>query len=231
MTKTPHWFAIAALVIFNTSMAQGGVVTLTPTDDGHAIDSNPADGTFDTLDLTNGQMLIRNSVGNNPFTGPFSYEEETAMEFDLSSVPLGSTINSASLTVSAVGFPVGSGIFDAKLEGYAGNGVIDLSDFPLPSNTIDTLMFGPSIVFELYTSDVTSFVQQLFDNSETHAGFGFRALAVSAAQDSFGRIESLEAFPPPSLEIDFTVIPEPSTLAFITLGLLSVGFVARRRRF
>src|SRR4029079_16722324 len=81
-------------------------------------DNGPQDGVFDSFTILN-----LGSVNNNGFTS-----FRTAFEFSLSGLPTGSTINSATLTAVLTNF---EGTREIAVHGYAGDGIVQLSDFAL----------------------------------------------------------------------------------------------------
>ena len=144
---------MAFLAIFS-GQALSDNVSLHYTDAGTAKDSGPADGVFETLIDPPGSVL------NNGYQ-----EDRTAIELDISSIPGGSTIESASLTFI---HNLSDTSRQLHIYGYQGDGSVTLDDF-----TIGELVASNDVISP-FQVDVTTFVQNLVDAEATYAGFSIR---------------------------------------------------------
>ena len=109
--------SILGILLLFDSPAGAAQITLSPVVFETAVDDGPEDGIFDAF-VDAGQL---GSVNDNGFT---SYR--TAFEFSLDGIPVGSTINSATLMSRLQNF---EGTRDVRVDGYAGDGAPNLTDF------------------------------------------------------------------------------------------------------
>ncbi len=124
-----------------------------------AIDDGPQDGVFDSFAPFN-----LGSVNNNGWTS-----FRTALEFDISAIPAGSVINAATLTMS---FGWVEGTRQIALNGYAGDGTVQLADFSRDGLIATTTLSPPGSQFVGF--DVTQFIRNLVINHNAIAGFNLR---------------------------------------------------------
>ncbi len=124
-----------------------------------AVDEGQQDGTFDSFAPFN-----LGSVTNNGWTS-----FRTALEFDISSIPAGATINSATLTLS-VGWV--DGTRQIALHGYAGRGTIELVDFSRDGLIGTTTLSPPGSQTVMF--DVIQLIRGLAANHDAMAGFNIR---------------------------------------------------------
>ena len=150
-------------------------------------DNGPQDGVFDSL-----TGLNLGSVNNNGFTS-----FRTAFEYSLSGLPTGSTINSATLTMVLTNF---EGTRAIAVHGYAGDGIVQLSDFAL-NGLVGTVSVGPNGTQTL-TLNVTGFVADLVANGGTFAGFNVREEPANSPNFLVMRLEGIPDLP--RLSIDFS---------------------------
>jgi len=145
-----------------------------------------------------------------------------ALEFDISALPGGATVNSATLYLRVANGTIGP----TTLAGYLGDGTITLADMTAGA---DVVSFTPAD-FSLHGYDVTAFIQGMYGSGDW-AGF-------SARQNPLGTTSAFWDGPQdseyPRLSIDYTVrsssIPEPASLALLGLGLAGLAAVRRRRK-
>lgn len=161
--KTMKMLTICILPIFLgtavTTTAAADEVNLDYMSADTASDNGPQDGVFDSFRPYN-----FGSVNNNGYTS-----FRTALEFDISTIPTGSVINSATLSFHAGCW---EGERDIELHGYDGDGDIQLGDFALDGLVAGTTL-NPTGV-QAIVFDVQSFVAGLVTNGDSIAGFNLR---------------------------------------------------------
>ena len=140
------------------SPAGAATIYLNPAAIATAEDVGPQDGVFD--DFTPGNL---GSVDNNGFTS-----FRTALEFNVSSVPVGSHIISANLVMWG-GYVEGTR--NLALHGYAGDGSIQLADFSR-DGFVDSTILSPDSSYVVF--DVTKFIQGVTGRGGTFGGFNLR---------------------------------------------------------
>lgn len=215
-------FALASLglsVMPANSHAQHAIVNILATADGDIRSSTGIPGKFDTVDST------ALSVGPN-----FDLQRG-AIEFSLGAIPKGATINSAAF-ITSVDITAGTGNITVDFGAYPGDGIIEAADATASNSIVGS-----------YTRDATSIVnfdasipidntaiQSIF-NSHKYVGLNlWRDPASSAQALGFSSLENGNGFArPPTLAIDYTVVPEPSVPA--CLGLCILALTMRRRHF
>ena len=158
-----------------------------PVDDGAIYDYSPFDGVGDIVDHEGTVVAILNQG---------ILETRGAMEFDLSSIPPGSIIESATLNVVLIG-RAGTGSIPVQVFGYEGNGTIEPSDFGIGS--VVTIFDAWNLPFNVPVPlDVTGFLQGQFPVD--YIGFTLRT-NVHASQANFGSSEFIAA---PFLTIQYS---------------------------
>jgi hypothetical protein len=187
--------------VFATLRALAAVITLDSIANASAVDEGPQDGVFDAFVLNTGEF----SVNNNGFTS-----FRGALEFELTSVPIGASINAASLTftISSV-----DGIRQIQLHGYVGDGTITLDDFAENGLVGSTTLNPPGS--EKVIFDATPLVETLVKSGERFAGFNLREEPPNVSNFLvlfFGK----EGPPRPQLSIDFTPPLQPVPESFGT---------------
>ncbi|WP_167546990.1 SdrD B-like domain-containing protein [Stieleria maiorica] len=162
-------------------------VTLTAVADGKIADTD-LDGTYETL-TTNG-----NTITDRWFTSSGIGQERGAFEFDLSSIPEGSTLTAAKLGLYV---PLKSGALpELVFRSYAGDGVINLSDAEAVS-----MAAGTGTVSELGNHEFTLDPAAIEFHLGGHVGLRMQNTALNA--DWVG-VYSLEGFgSSPTLVLDY----------------------------
>lgn len=123
------------------------------------IDNGPQDGIFDEFQ----------PAGQDPIVNNNSYQNyRIATEYDISSIPMGSIINSATLTLR---IGVWDGPRSVQLHGYSGNGTSELTDFEM-NDLIETMMLQPT-GNQYLNFDIQNFIDDLITTGQT-AGFNLR---------------------------------------------------------
>lgn len=198
--------------------ANAATISLNPTADGdiQIFGGNSIDTTDTKIEFTQSGGLIRNGI----------------LEFDLSSIADGSTINSASLDIILTRFvsniPAAT-VANIDLFAFNGDGVITLSDF----NTTGIQVFDGTTPKGGNSGDLRSFN---FSNLSPIANaLAQNLLTIRIETDSFASINfaSLEnlSLAAATLNIDYTApIPLPLTLPLFGTGLVILGFIRSRKQ-
>ncbi len=136
--------------------------TLTPIVDGNIVDQ-PVDGIFDRI-VDAGLTISPKSFG-----GTEPYNQRAIMEFDLSELPTGIQLESASLRMTAFNGTSGNKFL---MHGYEGDGVIDLQDASASQTLTDVKIreSKPSAV----TFDVTEYTNSLLSRGVAYLGLSLR---------------------------------------------------------
>lgn len=201
--------------------ASATTITLFALEDGTATDAN-FDGTFESLNTSDDTITLE---ARNIFSDQL--ESQVAMEFLLTSITPGSTVNSATLRVPSRSGAISGdgGNVTVSVHGYVGDGNIALDDFD-KSNAIAGPLVAPSTI----DVDVTAFVQGLVSNSDNFAGFNISADAFPSLGTFRRSWDSENAGPMagPRLTVDISAVPEPTS--FASLFLICLTVVVRRSR-
>ncbi|MGZ8449579.1 MAG: hypothetical protein ACXWWV_08310, partial [Candidatus Deferrimicrobiaceae bacterium] len=108
---------LACLAVLCGQPAEAATISLNPVDDGYAL-SVYTTNNWDDLDTGSDELEVY--IGDIIAT----VEARSALEFDISTVPSGSTIQSATLYLYARSFDENIGVY-----GYVGEGEITEADF------------------------------------------------------------------------------------------------------
>ena len=206
---------LALLGGFTVSVPEKGraAVTLAFAAAATAMDDGPQDGVFDAF-----TPLNLGSVVNNGWTS-----FRTALQIDLSALPPGAIIHSASLDAVLNNL---EGTRQIALSGYAGDGAVQLSDFAL-NGLVGVKSVGPTPTGLSF--DVTSFLSQLQSSGAPFAGFNFSE--DPANQFNFTVMYlTMGGRDAPRLSVDYTVVPEPAGLALFGLGVALLVLVRQKHR-
>jgi hypothetical protein len=213
---------LLTLGTYSEQSCRAETISLGPIADRSADDAN-RDGVWDTWQPLNEVLLAYHGT-------PTSYNDiRAALEFDMASIPAGSTINSATLKVRDGG---ASDSHERTLQfnSYVGNGVLEFADFAV-NNQIGPLYdpFGPDDHSGYYNVPATSSIQSLIQSSSRYAGFMIRN--ISQSQTAFKSSRTSSPADRPALVIDYTLVPEPSAFGLIgTSALCLLALWHRRRR-
>ena len=208
-----------------------------------------------TQDTTIYSNLVNNSGGGHAFgIAGFANngnERRYLVQFDLTGIAPGSTVNSAQLDLVVEQIGISGGNFElhqvnaAWGEGTqtgnqggaasAGDATWNASQFgsvnwATPGGTFFTPVLNTTNITSTGTSsfntsaNFVSAIQTIVDNPSQNFGF------IISTTDSASaiRIGTREGGNAPSLVVDFTAVPEPTTLPILLLGL--VGLSRRRTR-
>jgi len=188
-------------VIFALSLivapAFADTINVDPIDANTARDSGPQDGIFD--------FFITGINGGQLFNNGFN-ESRVVFEFDISAIPNGSTINTATLSMSIRNF---EGTRQLQLHSFTGDGVVQLTDFSIDAPFVTTTL-GP-VGDTLLTFDVKSMIESLANNNQTIAGFNFRESPANCCNFLIMHVTSLNTNPFPNKILHLTVDFSPSS--------------------
>ena len=163
-----------------------------------------------------------------------SLQRHIILEFDLSPIPDGSTIDSVTLNLTKSGgfSNTGGNPIPLHLLAYTGDGVIDIADYSAAGTDVGnpTIAITPTnpVNGTAYAYGFTTVAP-----AQTALDTASNLLTVRIETDSFATAnftssESTSGFAAPSLDINYTLVPEPSSTAMMALA----GFIglSRRRR-
>ena len=209
-------FALVGLLltVLIDTQASAAVIDLNFVAAATATDNGPQDGVFDAFPPSN-----FGSVVNNGFTS-----FRTALEFDISAVPAGYTINAATLTMR-VGFVEGTR--QIALHGYAGDGTISLGDFSR-DGVVDNATLSPAgLSSQTVVFDAKAFLDSLVQGGEAFAGFNLRE---DPANSSNFLVLFFNMDGPTAPRLSVEAVPEPSAISLFGVGLLALLFATKLRR-
>jgi hypothetical protein len=112
-----------------------------------------------------------------------------------------------------------------RLYGYSGDGVASMTDYYDQEALLKTFTEGVPPTFGKTSFDVTSFIQNQNNGGSLYSGFLFQALSQNVLM-GFG-CPGPNTFPWPTLEVKYTVVPEPGSA---TLFLMGAAWSCRRVR-
>lgn len=199
---------------------------LIPVADNHAQDAD-MNGVFDTLATRSSPyFLLHSSLSQAPFLGIAPGDVRSGLEFNISGIPQGAIITSATFSIYAA-----SGYHNSEenpgpslgksVSGYAGDGQITLSDF----NNLSIVANSMNEDF-----DVTSFVQSLVDAGNGYAGFIVGENSLGYGRDLYSLDHAEPGGHPPTLVIQYAV-PEASSFALFSLAGITSLLRQKRSRF
>ncbi|HOX39304.1 MAG TPA: PEP-CTERM sorting domain-containing protein [Candidatus Brocadiia bacterium] len=204
---------VAIVIAFagNASAAVAIIIPDSTLDDGTA-ENDLMNGNNDFTNIATSDMLVRLQT-------IFDFEQRPLMEFPLSAIPAGSTINSVGLLL----YGQSATALLCQLYGYAGDGVLTLGD----EQASDLLAsFSPMTGPNPPITVPPSFIQGLINNGDPYAGFVIRAIMPDPVNFWFS--ETSDGFSP-TLVVDYTPVPEPGSIALIGLGAVGLAVYRRKR--
>src|SRR5262249_6571859 len=142
-------------------------------------------------------------------------------------IPPNSIINSAILDLHGVAASGSGGSMGVYVHAYVGDGHVQLSDMYVNNPVAGpyNVSLGPPP--PLVQFDVTNAINGLYTSGATYAGLMLRAIP-TAFTLQFGSNDNGIASARPTLDIAYTAVPEPSTLALAAFGAVAL-LMARRR--
>jgi len=218
---------MAVAMLLPANLARAEVISIVPIDDAFVTDSN-RDGVGDfTINGVNSVLVGFDAFGSGEHRGVY--------EFDVSSIPRGSQIVSATLGLNSVGTRL-SGT-DRTLGLYAGmgNGIVDVSDFASgdfvarfiaddlgPFARFDNLLdLTPSLQSLLHTGG--AFIEVTIRPNPLAGG---TAGGILFSTNELGSLSS--QFGPAELIVQFRhSVPAPATLLLLSCGLALVLWYER----
>jgi hypothetical protein len=188
----------------SVSLSAPQTVQITYSRFSEGTDLGPQDGVFDVQAPPSGNSFL---VNNNGWSSI-----RTVLEFDLSGIPEGSTVESAELS-----FAMGAmeGPRYGAVHGFADDGSIGLDDFQRGSLTGTFLVPANAVV--PVSMDATSLVRSALGGDPPFVGFNFREEPANAANYI---VMVLAAVPPATLTIQYRA-PELLSLAVESLTIES----------
>jgi hypothetical protein len=146
-------------------------------------------------------------------------DDRAVLEFSISTIPTSSTINSATLTIYvwAGGGTMGTfGTF--RLFGYTGDGAVSMDDYYAQQVLLNTFIEGVPPTCGFTGFNVTSFIQNQSNGGSPYSGFLFQALSQDVLL-GFGS-PGPNSFPLPTLDVKYTVVPEPDVPLLFLLAVV-----------
>lgn len=210
---------ILAATMVLTAPSLAATVDLTPTADGDVqiFGGDSVETTNTAIAFTQSGGLARNAI----------------LEFDLSSIANGSTINSVTLDLTLTRFVSNLGSAPAAIDvfAYIGDGVVNIDDFAATG----TQVADTSTPHGGTGGDVRSFslsVASVFTDALVGDLLTLRIETDNFASINFAALEN-SGFAPANLSIDFTppsTVPVPAALPLLAAALGLFGFAGWRRR-
>ncbi|QEG23013.1 hypothetical protein [Mariniblastus fucicola] len=216
------------LIIAGTFIAMlfGSTIVKIPSSHADSVDFiAAADGdvlTFggDSIDTVDTRLQFQQSGG---------LIRNVILEFDIGDLSPNAVINSASLNVVKDGNLANTGSNPAPVEifGYVGDGNITLGDYDAPASSLGSgeIILGLSNGTALDFTLDTVLIQAIADSTGL---LTLRLETNNFATVNFASTETTTAFAPPTLTLEISAVPEPSS-AILIAGWLA-GFCAIQRR-
>lgn len=145
-----------------------------------------------------------------------------AVEYNISTIPLKSIIDIATLTFTEW---VDGPSTVIQLHGYSGDGIVELNDMVANNLLISDISDG---IVGTTVLPVTSFITSLLNQGDPFAGFMVRDVQsnqiITPQALNYYQIRNT-----PSLTISYSTVPEPSTVLLFLSGLGFTSFTRRKQ--
>lgn len=195
--------------------------------DGHIHQTNPGTGQIRTVYDANATVYMVNSGGNNLSRGYF--------EFDISGLPGGIIIQSASLVLKASGTVSSlSGGADLYLHSYDGDGSITEADWFASKTFVGSANYAQwtpaNTILETPFSDLSTLAAAIAGGTQY---FGIEVGVNFASTVNVYSLESTHAarlFPTLRLNYELAAVPEPGSIALLGVGVFLLALYGYRRR-
>jgi hypothetical protein len=194
-----------------------------------AKDTN-GDATFEALSSASDNELF-GLVVRKVLDPGFQLEDRPLLEFDISQFTLGEIINSVSFRFQEGAFT--SSGSTVNVLGYSGSGTLSISD----ATTASTLLgsYDPvTLGLGIHSLSLDSSYLQSLIGSSNFLGLRLQSSGglVNTSQTSMEQAAlSLDFFISPHLDIDFTPVPEPTTILLLGSGLIGLTGYGRKKFF
>ena len=231
----PYYFIAVIALVLSAGMTTASTVTsttITPADDR----------TIGNISLTErlgpqGDQFLR--VGFND-----TYWR-AAIEFDISGIPTGQTIDSATLNIRGSGVTSSVQVGTMNAYGYLGNGTIEVADSTATNNFLESFEIVQTNNSALDISlNVTPFLASIYSNDADYMGILLTAATPTGLDGGAADICSSEGpaeFPSrcsggaPELVVSYSAapiapVPLPSGFPLLLAGLVGMGAWARRKK-
>jgi hypothetical protein len=159
-----------------------------------------------------------------------SFDARGVFEFDIQSIPAGSTITSATLNLEVVSFQQDTDPPYLEFFGYVGNGSADLTD---PDETVGAQKIGSYAPLTFALGPISVPLATDYIQSIAHEAFLGIVMwqSVDKASVDVSSLENAGSGAPATLSITFAPpVPEPSSLAALCGMALAAAALACRRR-